>query len=99
MSIIPGIETAGARAHGDEQRVLRVAEALARRLLEAAKVLVDLVLEPVGKLAAGPHVLAAGLRRDREAGRDRDPDRGHLREAGSLAAEQLAAGSAPSEKS
>ena len=41
-----------ARAHGDEQRVVRVAEVLARLALERGDVLCDLGLEPFRQLAA-----------------------------------------------
>ena len=51
----------------------------------------DLVVEPLGHLLAGRHVGAAGIGRDREAGRHRHAERGHLREPDALAAEQLAA--------
>ena len=45
--------------------------------------------EAVRQLAGG-HVGAAGVGRDREAGRDRQAELGHLREADALAAEELA---------
>ena len=83
------------RAHRDEQGVARVAEALPGRVLEPRHRLGDLVREPFRQLAAAAHVLAAGLGRDREAGGDRKPDRGHLGEADALAAEQLTAEPAP----
>src|SRR5581483_7249122 len=79
-----------ARADGDEQRVARIAEALAALLLEPLDVLGDLLVEAVD-LAAGGHVGAAGVRRDREAGRDGDAELGHLGKPDPLAAEQLAA--------
>ena len=41
-----------ARAHGDEQRVVRIAELLAGGGLEAGERVVDLLVEPVGQLAA-----------------------------------------------
>ncbi len=84
-----------ARAHGDEQRVGRVAEALAGCPLEARDCLVDLDLEPFREPTSEPHVLPAGLGRHGEARRHRQPDRGHLREPDALAAEQLAAEPAP----
>ena len=47
-------------------------------------------LEPVRELAACGHVPPAGVRRDREAGRDGNPELRHLGEADALAAQQLA---------
>ncbi len=87
---MPGIETAAPGADGDEERILRVPESLARLLLEPGEGTGDLVLETVRE-AARPHELDAGLRRDGEARRDRDSERGHLGEAGSLAAQKLTA--------
>ena len=78
-----------ARADGDEQRVRRVAEALAGALLEPRHVLGNLVLEPVGKLVRR-HVGAAGVGRDREPGRHGQPELRHLGEPDPLPAEQLA---------
>ena len=45
---------------------------------------------PSGTLPLRGHVGAARVRRDREPGRDRDPELGHLRKADALAAEELA---------
>jgi hypothetical protein len=87
----PGHRDRGARAHGDEERVGRVAEAPAGLLLERAQMLVDLGLEPVGQLAAGLHVRAAGVGRDREPARNRHSELRHLGQADALAAEQLTA--------
>ena len=87
----PGHRDRRSRADGHEQRVGRVAETLPRRLLELLDVLLDLLPEAVGQPAAEIHVLAAGLGRHGEAGRDREPDRGHLGQADALAAEQLTA--------
>ena len=86
----PGHRDRSPRAHGDEQRVALVAEALARVLLERAHVLGDLVLEAVRELAPRAHVRATGVGRDREAARDRDSELRHLHEPDALAAEQLA---------
>jgi len=49
-------------------------------------VLRDLLVEPFDD-AAGGHVGAAGLGRDREPGRHRNPELGHLRQPDSFAAE------------
>jgi hypothetical protein len=80
----------GAGAHRDEERVVRIAEALPGLLLERGQVLVDLALEPVWKRASGRHVGAAGVGRDREPGRHGHAELRHLGEADALAAEQLA---------
>ncbi len=80
----------GARADGDEQRIVRIAEALRRLALERGDVLRNLGVEPVRQLAAAGHVRAARVGRDREARRDGNAERGHLGEPDSLAAEQLA---------
>ena len=50
---------------------------------------VDLRVEPLD-LAAGRHVRAAGVGRDREAGGNGDAELRHLGEADPLAAEELA---------
>ncbi len=80
----------GAGAHGQEERVLGVAEALSGLLLEAGDVLVDLVVEP-WNLVAAVHERAAGVGGDGEAGGDGNPELGHLSQPDSLAAEELAA--------
>ena len=86
----PGHRDGCARAHRDEERILGVAEALARLLLEGAHVLVDLLVEPVRELAARGHVTPAGVGRDREAGRNGNPELRHLGQADALAAQQAA---------
>jgi hypothetical protein len=91
----PGHRDRRPRAHRDEQRVARVAEPLPGRLLEPRDGGVDLRREAVGQGAAESHVLAARLGGDGETGGHGEPDRGHLRKAGTLAAEQLAAELAP----
>ena len=79
----------GARPHGDEQRVVARAEALAGRLLEPAHVLVHFLGQPVGQLAGG-HERATRVGGDREARRHRDAHQRHLGEPDPLAAEQFA---------
>ena len=79
-----------ARAHRDEQRVVPVAEPLARALLERLDVLLDLVDEPFGQLPARAHVVAARLGRDRETRGHGDAELGHLRQPDPLAAQKLA---------
>ena len=79
------------RAHGDEQRVLGVAELLAGALLERRQRLVDLLVEAVGE-AVLAHVGDARLGRDREPARHPvgAQDARHLRDVGALAAKELA---------
>ena len=84
----PGHRDRRSRADRDEERVAGVAEALPRLLLEPRDLLVDLGPERLGHVAR-VHRLAARVGRDREAGRNRDPERRHLRKADALAAEQL----------
>ena len=79
----------GAGADRDEQRVLRIAEALARLLLDDLDGREDVVPEAGGKLLAGLEVVVAGFRGDREARGDRQTGVGHLREAGALAAQEI----------
>ena len=82
----PGHRDRSSRPDGDEQRVLRVAEALARPLLEPADVLLDLLVE-ARHVAAARHEGPARVGRDREAGRHRNAKLGHLRQPDALASE------------
>ncbi len=50
-----------------------------------------LVVEPVGHLLAGGDVGAAGIRRDREAGGNRNAQGRHLGQADALSAQELTA--------
>ena len=84
----PGHRDRRARAHRDEQRVVGIAEAACpsaprggRRARRSRR------SSPSGKLRR-PHVLDAGLGRHGEPGGHGNPERGHLREPGSLAAER-----------
>src|SRR5207248_7526348 len=76
-------------ADRDEQRVARIAEALARLVLQCAQMPLDLGLEAFGELLAVLHVRAARIGGDGEAGRDGDAELRHLGKAHALAAEQL----------
>jgi len=78
-----------ARADGNEEWVLRVAEALAGAGLDSLHGLEDVIPEASGKLLAGREVVIAGFRRDRESGRRRQPGIRHLGEARALAAKQV----------
>ena len=84
----PGHRERRARAHGHEQRVLRVAEPLRRLLLERFARGGDLVHQPFGQAVDELHVVVARVGRDREAGRDRQPEVRHLGEVGALAAQE-----------
>src|SRR5262249_61361150 len=79
------------RAHGDEQRVVRIAEVLARPLLERLDMAPHLGVEALRRLLPRAHVGAARVGRDREAAGHGDAERRHLRQPDALAAEQLAA--------
>ena len=75
-------------AHRQQQRIGGVAEALPLLLLQPPDVVGDLGLEPAGQFAACCHEGTAGVGRDREPRRHRRTERGHLGQAGALAAEQ-----------
>ena len=78
----------GAGAAGDEERVLRVAEALARGLLDLLQRDQLLFPHPLGELFARCQVGVARLGSDGETGRDRQLDARHLEQVCALAAEQ-----------
>ena len=80
---------AGTGAAGDEQRVLRITEFRAHRLLGLAERLVDLPLHLGRILVVVGDVGVANLGGECEAGGDGQPDIGHLGEVGALAAEQI----------
>ena len=86
----PGHRELGARADADEQRVGRVAEALAGPPLDLLDRLEDVVPQAVGQPLARIEVVVAGLGRDREPGRCRQPGDRHLGEPRTLATEQVA---------
>ncbi len=76
----------GAGAHRYEQRILQIAELLARLLLEANDGLVHFLVQPCRNLSLA-HVRAASISRDGETAANRHPDLRHFRKTGSLAAE------------
>jgi hypothetical protein len=81
---------AGARAHGNEKRVGRIAEAALRQPPDRGERLAHLPLE-LGRVGlAMVVVIGADLGRDRESRRDGKPEVGHLGEVRALAAEQIA---------
>ena len=86
----PGHRELGPGPDADEQRVGRVAEALAGPALDLLDRVEDVVPEAVGQPLTGGEVVVAGLGGDREPGRRRQPGERHLGEAGPLATEQVA---------
>ncbi len=87
------IHHAGHGVHGagtarDEQRVPRLAEALAGGLLHPGHGLQHLVPEPVGKVASRAQILHARFRGDDETGWHRQADAAHLGQARPLAAKK-----------
>jgi hypothetical protein len=87
----PGHRLARARAHGDQQRVVRVAEPLARLLLEPGERLGHLIGHALWLLLVALHVGDAGLRGDREPrGHPLGAEHPrHLGDVRALAAEQV----------
>ena len=84
----PGHRHRGPGPDTDQERVRGVAEAASHRLLQRAQVAGDLLGEPVGQVA-GLEVGPTGCGRDREAGRHRETQVGHLGQVGSLAAQKV----------
>ena len=81
----------GARTHRDEQGILAVAEPLFRDALEVLQVPIDFGAQ-CGRKRAVFEVRDAELGGERESGRDRQSQVGHLGEAGAFAAEDVAHG-------
>ncbi len=79
---------AGAGAHGDQQRVFGVAEALARDLFQVFQAGFDLVDQAVGQLRIVLKIVDAGFGGDGETGRDRQVQGRHFGEIRPLAAQQ-----------
>ncbi len=77
-----------ARPHRDQQRVVRLPQALAHHLLKGAQVRADLIAQRRG-FPAMRKILATGLGRDRKAGRNGKPHGRHLGEIGTLATEKI----------
>ena len=73
-----------ARAHGDEERILRIAEAASGHLLEPREILLDLRLQ-LRACAAALQVVEARRACDREAGGHGNAEIGHLGEICPLA--------------
>ncbi len=79
----------GTGANRHEERVLRIAEALAGLPLDDLHGSEDVVPETGGELLAGAEVVVAGFGGDGEAGGSRQTRVGHLGQAGTLAAQQV----------
>jgi hypothetical protein len=90
-----GHRGAGTRAHGDQQRILGVAELGADALLQRCQRGYDLRLQLLRIAAAVGVEVGADLGRDGEARRHRQSQIAHLREIGALAAEEVAHVRAP----
>ena len=85
---MPGIENLAPDRTDTSRGRSGSAEHEAGALLEAGQSGVDLVPQAL-RVATGGEEGAARLRRDDEAGWDREPQAGHLGQPGALAAEQL----------
>src|SRR4029079_6873330 len=68
------------------------AEAAAHPALDVVDAVLDFFPQAFGDAAVMAQVLEAGLGRDGEAGRNRQPEPGHLRQVRALAAQQIALG-------
>jgi hypothetical protein len=86
---MPGIEPR-AGTHRDEQRILVIAERAAGQLADMGERGIDLARKLIRILFAVGIEVSADFGRDREAGRHRQTEIGHLGEVGALAAEKIA---------
>ncbi len=84
----PGHRRGRTRPDRHEERVGGVPQPLAHGLLEGAQVLGDLFVE-VRRRRPVLQVVAAGIGGDREAGRNGQPEVGHLGQVGALAPQQV----------
>ena len=78
----------GAGTNGKKQGIRGVTEFFAGFLLDRRQPFLHLLFQPVRKTIPDFIVLTAYFRRDGHAWRHRQTDAGHLRQTGSLAAEQ-----------
>lgn len=85
---MPGIERRAA-ADTDQQRVFGVAELFLADLFQLREMRLDFLIQPLRPASAMLVKVFAGINRDREAGGNRQPDRGHFRQAGALATQQF----------
>ena len=89
VSIIPGMDTAAPERTETSSGSLGSPKRLPDLRSSASTWRSDLVREPVGQNAAGVHVVAAGLGRDREPGGHGHAELRHLGETDPLAPQQL----------
>ncbi len=78
------------RAHRDQKRVLRIAEAHAERRLDVRERRLHRGVEAIGIGVAVAIIIGADLGRDRETGRHRHADPAHLRQVRALTPQQVA---------
>ncbi len=90
-SIIPGIEIAAPERTETRSGLAASPNRLPVRSSSARHSFLDLAVEPIRNSASRSHVRAAGIRRHREPGRDRDAELRHLGKADPLPAEKLTA--------
>jgi hypothetical protein len=85
----------GAGAHGDQQGIVGIAEALARPLFEEGEMLLHLPLQAfrIGTIVVLE--VSTDLGGDREPWRDGDPEPAHLGQPRSLAPQQTLLGTVP----
>src|ERR1700686_1710472 len=86
----PGHRELGSAAHADQKWIARIAESLARLLLDVSQRRDDLLPHASGKPLAAGVVRVARLGGDGEPGWDREPCTRHLRDARALATEKVA---------
>ncbi len=84
-----GHRLAGARTHGDQQRVGRIPELLAHHLLDLLHGLRDLLLDACRVLPLVLIEVDADIGRNRETGRHGHAQSGHLRQVRPFAPEQI----------
>src|SRR5581483_3906991 len=80
----------GARTYAHQQRILRIAQFLPSDLLQTGDVDCDLLLQVRGVLLSVFVKVIARFRRNCESGGNRQPNLGHFRKPGALAAEDVA---------
>ena len=87
---MPGMETRGAGANGDEEGVVGVAEALADGAFEVGDALPELLLQLGGEVAVEGVEGGADVRGDGEAGGHGDAEVAHDGQAQAFAAQEVA---------
>ena len=82
--------SAAARTHRDQKRILRIAKSLAGQFADMVQRLFDLRLQFLWIGFVVYVKIGADRRRNREAGRHRQPEIGHFGKIGAFAAQQIA---------